>query len=86
MMTTTEHKAPATLHLERRQSADRVVTIRVHVRGKVDDSGRAVLDRLHLIPMADMANWRYCDVSTPAELDAIRDALVAAGVVTRGAR
>ncbi len=57
--------------------------IRVIVRGNVGAAGRATLDALGMTAVTDIANTREKFVSTPAELDTLRDALVSQGVVSR---
>ena len=60
---------------------DGAVVICVVVRGNVGNEGRAVLDRLGMTPRVDIANCREKYVSTAAEIDVLRNALLAAGIV-----
>lgn len=55
--------------------------IRVIVRGNVGPEGRAKLDVLGMTPVTNIANTREKFVTTPEELDTLRDALVSQGVV-----
>ncbi|MDO8684464.1 MAG: hypothetical protein Q7N50_13395 [Armatimonadota bacterium] len=66
-----------------RVQKDGKTAIRVVVAGNVGAAGRAVLDTLHMTMCTDMANRRERIVSTPAELDALRDALLLAGIVAK---
>lgn len=69
-----------TLALEK-FTIDGKVVIRVIVRGNVGAEGRAVLDTLGMTPVTDIANTREKFVTTPAELDTLRNALVSQGIV-----
>ena len=60
---------------------DGSVVICVTVRGNVGDAGRAVLDRLGMLPRINIANCREKYVSDAADLDALRNALLTAGIV-----
>ena len=55
--------------------------ILVQVRGNVGDENRAKLDALNMLPAVDIANCRQITVTTPAELDTIRNALLEQGIV-----
>mgnify|MGYP001569344612 FL=1 len=57
--------------------------IRVVVRGNVGADGRAKLDVLGMTPVVDVANCREKWVASPAELDFLRDALLAEGLVSK---
>jgi hypothetical protein len=57
------------------------IKIRVIVRGNVGGEGRAILDTLGMTPVIDIANTREKFVTTPEDLDALRNALVSQGVV-----
>lgn len=61
------------------------VAIKLMVRGNVGAGGRDVLNKLGFIPVVDIANCRELLTTTPAELDAARNALIAAGVIVRPA-
>jgi hypothetical protein len=69
-----------TLALERYVKNGKTL-IRVIVRGNVGTEGRAKLDALGMLPVVSIANTREKFVSTPAELDTLRSALVNQGVV-----
>ena len=58
-------------------------TVRVVVLGNVGQENRAKMDILGLIPVVDISNCRERYVSSSAELEALRDALVAQGIVDR---
>jgi hypothetical protein len=62
---------------------DGKVLIRVIVRGNVGADGRVILDTLGMTPVVDIANCREKYVSTPVDLDTLRDALVTHGIVER---
>ena len=60
---------------------DGKLAILVQVRGNVGDENRAKLDALNMTPVCDISNCRQITVTTPAELDAIRNALPEQGIV-----
>jgi hypothetical protein len=56
------------------------IEIEVSIRGNVGDEGRAKLDALGMSPKEDFTNYRYKIVKTPEELEALRRALIDAGL------
>ena len=73
-------EARGTLALEKFVKEGKTV-IRVIVRGNVGAEGREKLNALGMTPVVDIANTREKFVTTPQELDALREALVSQGIV-----
>ena len=64
-----------------RTNKDGKPAILVTVTGNIGNEFRAKLDALNMLPVVDMANRRQITVTSPAELDAIRKALVEQGII-----
>lgn len=71
---------PGTLAMQR-VTVDGQPAVRVLVRGNVGADGRAALTALGMTPVLDISNCRERVVATDADLFALRDALVAQGLV-----
>lgn len=56
-------------------------SVRIAVHGNVGAEGRAILDELKMTPVVDMSNTQEIIVTSAEELDAVRNALVAKGIV-----
>jgi len=64
-----------------RRIRDGKTVIAVRVVGNVGDDNRAKLDALNILPVVGITNCREIVTTTPEQLDAIRNALVAQDIV-----